>query len=176
MNLTIPIKITQGDDVAWSQTLDDYNPATDTLSCFIRGQSALDLTGVPNGNQWDFTITSAESQDLTPGRYKKQYVLLEGGIKRITLSTTELYVRPGFEELTELETRTPDEIELEEITKAIAKLASGGVSEYRIGDRMMQYQDLSELTKRQQYLRHRVAIASGKSKAGGRNVGVRFCG
>ncbi len=172
--LNIPKQITQGDDVAWSQTLEDYNPATDTLSCFIRGQSALDLTGVPNGNQWDFTLTSVQSQTLTPGKYKKQYVLFEGGTKRKTLSTTDLLVCPSFEDLTELDTRSEDEKELEEITKAILKLSSGAVSEYWIGDRKLKYQDLEQLTKRQQYLRHRVAMAKNRGAIGGRNVGVRF--
>ena len=168
--LNIPNQITQGDTVEWYETLPDYNPATDTLSCFIRGQSALDLTGVPSGNQWDFTITSAQSQTLTPGKYKKQYVIFEFGTKRKTLGTTDLLVCPSFEGLTQLDTRSDLEIELEQVNNALLK----GIAEYRIGDRMVRYQDLGELGKRQQYLRNRIAIASGKLKPGGRNVGVRF--
>ncbi|MEL6493554.1 MAG: hypothetical protein AAFQ41_00340 [Cyanobacteria bacterium J06623_7] len=170
----IPTQITQGDDIEWSQTLEDYDPSSDTLSCFVRGASALDLTGVANGNQWDFVITSAQSQDLTPGKYKAQFVVYKGGTQRKSLGITDLVICPSFENLTELETRSLDEIELEAVTKAIAKLVSGAVAEYRVGDRMMRYQDLGELTKRQQYLRNRVAIANGRLKPGGRNVGVRF--
>ena len=85
-----------------------------------------------------------------------------------------MLLEPSFEALTTLETRTVDEIELEQITLAIARLVSGAVAEYRIGDRMMRYQDLEQLTKRQRELRQRIAIASGIGKPGGRNVGVRF--
>lgn len=146
----IPKQITQGDKTTWTEKLSDYNPLTDTLSCFIRGQTALDLTGTPTAEGWYFTIDSAQSETLAPGKYKTQFVIFESGTDRKTLGTTELLVCPSFEKLTELETRSADEIELEKITKAIAKLASGAVSEYWIGDRKLKDQDLQQLTKRQQ--------------------------
>lgn len=171
---SIPNQITQGDDIEWLQALNDYSPLTDTLSCFIRGAAAIDLTGEALGGSWKFTIVSNQSQALEPGKYKAQFVVYVGGVKKVTLWTTNLLVTPSFEGLTELETRTSDEIELEEISKAITKLSSGAVAEYRIGDRMMRYQELGQLIKRQQYLRTRVAIAQKRIKPGGKNVGVRF--
>lgn len=174
MSWNIPTQITQGDFITWSEELPDYNPATDTLSCFIRGQSALDLTGVANGTKWDFTLTSTQSDALIPSLYKTQFVIYAGGTNKTTLGSTDLVVCHSFENLTEFETRSADEIELEEITKAITKLSTGAVSEYEIGDRRMRYQDLDKLTARQRELRHRIAIASGRLKPGGRNVGVRF--
>ncbi len=174
INWNIPKTITQGDSFTWSQSLNEHNPTTDTLSCFLRGQSALDLTGVPNGGQWEFTVTSPQSDNLLPGRYKVQFVVYKNGTNKITLGSADLLVSPSFENLSELETRTADEIELSEITKAIAKLVSGAVSEYEIGDRRVRYQDLDQLTRRQEYLRRRIAIANGKVIAGGRNVGVSF--
>ncbi len=169
----IPKQITQGDTVSWSETLEEYNPATDTLKCFIRGKSILDLTGVSNGNQWDFTIDTNQSILLAAGKYNTQFVI-ESGKNKKALGITELIVCPSFEKLTELETRSADEIELENINKAINKLASGAVSEYWIGDRKLRYQDLEQLTKRQQYLRNRVAMRKNPSAIGGRNVGIRF--
>jgi hypothetical protein len=76
---------------------------------------------------------------------------------------------PGFDG------RSPEEKELAALNEAIAKLASGAVSEYRIGDRMMRYQDLSQLTQRQQYLRNRIAKIKNPGSIGRRNVGIRFC-
>ncbi len=169
----IPKQITQGDRITWTQELEGYNPATDTLSCFIRGQSAaLDLNSVPNGEGWDFEITSAQSANLTPGAYKTQFVIFSGS-DRTTLGHTDLLVCPSFENLTEFDTRDSDEKELEAITKAIAQL-SNGVAEYYIGDRRVRYQDLGELSKRQRELRNRIAMAKNPGIIGGRNVGIRF--
>lgn len=179
MIFNIPKQITQGDTVKWytlTEQFSPYKPYSDTLSCFIRGAVPLDLVGVPNLKGWNFRITSVQSNTLTPGKYKTQFVLIELSGDKTTLGTTEITVLPSFENLTEIETRSADEIELELITNAIAKLKSGAVAEYRIGDRMMRYTDLGELTKRQQYLRTRVAIANGRLKPGGRNIGVRFMG
>ena len=170
----IPKQITQGDKTTWTEKLPDYNPLTDTLSCFIRGQTALDLTGTATAEGWNFAIESAQSETLTPGKYKTQFVILEFGTDRKTLGTTELLVCPSFEKLTELETRSPDEIELEAITKAINKLACGAVSEYWIGDRKLKYQNLEQLTKRQQYLRNRIAMKKNPRAIGGRNVEIKF--
>ncbi len=117
----IPKQITQGDKITWSEKLPDYNPLTDTLSCFIRGQTALDLTGTPTAEGWYFTIDSAQSETLAPGKYNTQFVI-ESDTNKKALGITELLVCPSFEKLTELETRSADEIELEKITKAINKL------------------------------------------------------
>jgi hypothetical protein len=173
---TIPQKITQGDRVTWTQNLAGFDSAFDTLSCFLRGQnSALDLTGVPlllGG--WEFNILEAQGLSLNPGSYKAQFVIFAAALGRQTLASTDLLVLPSFEALTTLETRSSDEIELEQITMAIARLASGALAEYRIGDRMMRYQDLEQLTKRQRELRNRIAMTKKSGNIGGRNVGIRF--
>lgn len=171
----IPNQITQGDTVKWSETNDDYNPATDTLKCFIRGATKLDLEGVENAGVWDFTITSAESAALTQGAYKTQFKIIASSGEHKTLGSTDLLVCQSFESLDELDTRSDDEKELEKVNNTIANYSHGKKS-YQIGDRRMEYRDLNELYQRQQYLRTRIAIASGKLKPGGRNIGVSFSG
>ena len=115
----IPTQITQGDTLEWSENLADYNSAADTLKCFIRGSSTLDLTRVANGNAWDFAINTNQSILLAAGKYKTQFVIFKSGTKRKTLATTDLLICPSFESLDTLETRSDDEIELEAGTKAI---------------------------------------------------------
>jgi hypothetical protein len=171
----IPTTITQGDRFSWWEHLSLYNPLTNTLSCFIRGQSgALDLTATGSVDRFEFTVDSVQSMGLPAGKYKTQFVIFELTTTRKTLGSTDLLILPSFEGLTQIETRSSDEIELETITSAIARLVSGAVSEYRIGDRMMRYQDLNQLTQRQQYLRNRIAKAKNPGSIGGRNVGIRF--
>lgn len=177
INWTIPQTITQGDRITWKQSLDGYNNTTDTLACFIRGLSAgLDLTGTPTPQTeggWEFTILEAQSTTLSPGNYKAQFVVFSG-TGRKTLGSTDLLVCPSFENLTQFDVRSADEKELALITEAIAKLVSGAVSEYRVGDRMMRYQDLEQLTRRQRELKNRIAKAKNPNSIGGRNVGIRF--
>lgn len=171
INWNIPQNITQGDRITWKQALDGYNNTTDTLTCFVRGlNGGLDLTGVPVGDDWEFNVLEAQSANLNPGNYKAQFVVFSGS-GRQTLGTTDLLICPSFESLTEFDVRSADEKELAAITEAIAKLVTGAVSEYRVGDRMMRYQDLNQLTNRQRELRNRIARAKN---LGGRNVGIRF--
>ncbi len=185
INWNIPKSFTQGDRITWKEKLDQYNPATDNLSCFIRGQNgSLDLTATPlpsaspllGGTEggWEFIIPEVSSATLAPGAYKVQLVIVTTAKGRQTLGETDLEVCPSFEDLTTFDARDADEIELEAITQAIAKLASGAVAEYEIGDRRMRYQDLDSLTRRQKYLRNRIAMAKNKGSVGGRNVGVRY--
>ena len=72
------------------------------------------------------------------------------------------------------EVKSSDEIELEAIEKAIAKmLTNGGVAEYQIKSRKMRYHSLDELYRQRDRLRIRIA----RRKWGGivgRNVGVSF--
>lgn len=174
MNFNIPKTITQGDRITWNEQIPGYKPNTDTLSCFVRGQKGnADLTATADGNSWKFDLSQAITNSFNPGKYKAQFVIFTGS-DRHTLGTVDLEVLPSFEKITELDPRTDDEKELEEVTRAIAEVISGGVAEYYIGTRRVRYQDLQLLTDRQRELRQRIAIASGRIKPGGRNVGVSF--
>lgn len=172
--LTIPHSITQGDRITWNQVVDGFNSSSDTLSCFVRGLSGgLNLTGVSDGEGgWNFTILEDQSNSLPPGAYKAQFVVFSGAGRK-TLGDADLLVCPSFENLTEFDARLREEKELEEITKAIARLASGAVAEYRIGDRMVRYQDMAQLTQRQRELRAIVARLKGKN-GNPNNIKIRF--
>lgn len=174
IKFNIPTQITQGDRASWWEHFPEHNPLTDTLTCFIRGQAtALDLTAVGSVDGFEFTLSETSSMQMTPGNYQAQFVIYPSS-GRLTLGNTNLTVLSSFEDLTQIDPRSDDEKELEQITTAIARLAGGAVSEYRIGDRLMRYQDLSALTQRQQYLRNRIAKTKSPKSIGGRNVGVRF--
>ena len=171
----IPTEFTQGDRLSWYEHIPGRDPISDILKVFIVGRKAKLIVTANGGiSGFEFSIASATTQALQPGKYKTQFAIFELSGDKTTLGTTEITVLPSFEGLTEIETRSADEIELELITNAIASLASGAVAEYRIGDRMMRYQDINQLTDRLKYLRTRIAIATGKIKPGGRNIGVRF--
>ena len=71
--------------------------------------------------------------------------------------------------------KTTDELELEAIEKAIAKmLTNGGVAEYQIKSRKMRYHSLDELYRQRDRLRIRVARRK-RGGVGGKNVGISFC-
>lgn len=174
--LAIPTRITQGDRVTWSETVADSDNAIDLLTFFVRGQFALDLTGVPDvedKTQWHFEIIESTASVLAPGIYHAQLVLFSSGFGKQTLGVTPLEVEPSFELLTSLDTRSSEEKELAELEKAIAQL-SNGVQEYYIGTRRVRYADLNQLYERQKYLKNRIAKMKRPRAIGGRNVGVRI--
>ena len=72
------------------------------------------------------------------------------------------------------ETKSSDELELEAIEKAIAKmLTNGGVAEYQIKSRKMKYQSLDELYRQRDRLRIRIARRK-RGGVGGQNIGISF--
>jgi hypothetical protein len=173
----IPSQITQGDRVTWKEELIPYDNLADILHCYLRGTGlAMDLIGVPDGLGWRFTILEADSVTLAVGQWHAQFVIVTPDSGRQTIGRADFMVCPGFNNLTEYDGRSDDQKELDALTIAIARLASGAVAEYRIGDRMMRYQDLEQLTKRQAYLRNRIARAKNPGNVGGKNVGIRFSG
>ncbi|MEM9273810.1 MAG: hypothetical protein AAGA80_12705 [Cyanobacteria bacterium P01_F01_bin.143] len=70
--------------------------------------------------------------------------------------------------------KTADELELEAIENAIAKmLTNGGVAEYQIKSRKMRYHSLDELYRQRDRLRVRVARRK-HGGVGGKNIGISF--
>ncbi|MEM9271512.1 MAG: hypothetical protein AAGA80_00925 [Cyanobacteria bacterium P01_F01_bin.143] len=73
------------------------------------------------------------------------------------------------------EVKSSDELELEAIEKAIAKmLTNGGVAEYQIKSRKIRYHSLDELYRQRDRLRIRIARRK-RAGVGGKNLGISFC-
>lgn len=173
---------TQGDRVEFEFTdnfeVDEQNhvfdPNLDSLKLFIRGASTLNAEAIYDG-KLKFVLESSETENLEPGTYKGQFVLNIGEITtKKTLGISTFEVCPSFENLESLDTRLPEEKELEILNEAIAKLSSG-VHRYEIHEREMEYSDLPDLIKQRDKLRNRIAKLKNPNTVGGRNVGVRFC-
>lgn len=168
--LNIPTQFYSGDRVSWWEH-PHGDPTTDILSCFIVGlENNLRLTAFGSSDGWEFNLPTEKSKTLLPGKYKAQLILYSGGDRKV-IAQGNFTVLASFEDLTSLDPKSDDEKELELITKAIATVVSGGVSEYQIGTRRVRYSDLSELTKRQAYLRRRIAIKNGTNL---KSVSIRF--
>ena len=172
-SFNIPQKITQGDAVTWTEELSDYNPSTDNLICYVRGQSRLDLTATANNGLFEFAIASDQTDDFKPGRYKAQFVIEPESGQRKALGIAELEICASFANLDSLDTRTPDEIELEQLNKAIQNLSSG-VEEYEIGERRVRYTDLPNLYQRQRYLQRRINLTKNPQFRNGRDTQISF--
>lgn len=173
MTYNLPTSFVQGDYVEFKILLEYTSSATVTV--FIRGMSnPLDLTGVHDGsNGWDFQITETQSMAFDPGNYQIQLVVFDP--HRETLGVYPLHICPSFENQAEVDTRSPEEIELEQLNAAISALTSKNIAEYYIGIRRVRYHDLASLYDRQAYLRRRIARMKNKSSIGGCNVPVSFC-
>lgn len=173
-NFNIPKSFTQGDRQSWIEHFPDSEPGVDTVSCFIRGQSSLDLTGVPNGDLWSFEITEEQSSNLNPGIYKAHFAHFAPGWGRTTLGIATIRVCADLSLESLVDNRTSDEIELELVNTAIATSLAGGVAEYEIGTRKIRYHSIESLYERQRQLKVRIARANRGGSGLGRNVGVRF--
>ncbi len=74
------------------------------------------------------------------------------------------------------EVKTSDEIELEAIENAIAKmLTNGGVAKYQIKSRKMRYHSLDELYRQRDRLRSGMVRRKNRGSIGGNNIGISFC-
>ena len=170
-----PSSITKGDRAEWFVKVSGYDSRLITASIFVRGETALDLTGTTVTGGWNFEITTAQSQSLKPGIYLAQLVLFGDSLGRKTIGNQSLTVHASLEDVTQIDTRSNEQRELELVTEAIEKL-SNGVAEYYIGDRRMRYTDLPQLYERQKYLQNRIAKLNNRSFVGGRNVAYGFYG
>ena len=73
------------------------------------------------------------------------------------------------------EVKSSDELELEAIERAIAKmLTNGGVAEYQIKSRKMRYHSLDELYRQRDRLKIRIARRK-RGGVGDQNLGISFC-
>lgn len=76
---TMPDKIFAGTTVKMTLGYGDYPAATWSAKLYMAGISVLaPVSGVPNGNDFDFTISAANTKQLKAGTYKWRVVCQSG--------------------------------------------------------------------------------------------------
>ncbi len=180
----IPPQISQGDSAVWTDSAfnDDsgnsLNSANSTLKYTISGPSSpLVLTAAASGLDWKTTLTTVQSAALTPGVYWWQMQTFATGI-RFTAAQGELLVKPDLVSVgPNYDGRTLAQIALAQAEAAYSKFSDSGgtVKMYRIGNREMMFQDLTQIREQVDYWSAKVA--SEQSAADGsksRRLHIRF--
>jgi hypothetical protein len=180
--------IQQGDSATWNDeqvTLADgvnYNSTAFTLKYELRGPgNPLTLTAAANGSGWTTTMTTAQSEGLTPGKWWWAAFYSATGIRTTAgqgefTSTPDIGAAAGV-----FDGSTAAEIALKAAEAALASFTSsnGKIKKYTIGSRSMEFATVPEILQVISYWKARVATEqSAKSIAQGlgdpRRLFVRF--
>lgn len=144
-----------------SVNADDYS-----LELVARGPSLLRITGARHSsesNRWDFTAFPAETKDLLPGRYWYA-IRASNGAQIIDLATGSFTAREDLATAEgAVDLRTPDEIALDNIDAVIAGRAKIDQQRYRINNRELYRESMTELLRLRRYYANRVRAAQMKA-------------
>lgn len=137
-----------------------------SLELIARGPSLLRITGAQSPqepNRWDFTAFPSETKDLVPGRY--WYALrATAGAQTSDLDTGSFTARADLATAEgEIDLRTPDEIALDNIDAVLAGRAKVDQQRYRINNRELYRESMTELLRLRRYYAKRVAAARQKA-------------
>lgn len=161
-----PRKITQGDDFTFKvESFTDgqgrFVSTPDwTFHAYVRGNgNNVDSTAVG----YQFTISSAVSKTLKPGRGQWQIVAIKTSTgEQSTVDRGFIDVLPDLS-VSGADPRTQDEKDLEQVDACIRQIIqTGGVAEFKIGSRSQRKYDLADLQKLRSSIKSRIIQAGSK--------------
>lgn len=176
--MNAPLEIRQGDQYTWSESSSDYPATSYTGKAYINGASALTLTAVADGADYDFTLTSAQSAALSTGTYQLQ-IRAESGSTYYTLGILTIKVLAGGVQTAGYEARNHNRIVLDALNATIEGRATQAQQSMSIGGKTIEYMSLEELiTAKLKYERFveqdEAADRVKKGLKSGKTVSVRF--
>jgi hypothetical protein len=151
-----PTEIIAGDTLTWQRAFGDYPASLGwTLSYVLNSPtsrivvSSDDITA--NGNGFAIAIPSSETKDWAPGNYQWLAIVQlpaadPAPAMRRTVALGRVIIAFDLLDATApQDTRTKNEIALDNIDAMLANTASSGVEEYTINGRMLRRYTLAEL-------------------------------
>lgn len=177
-----PAEITAGLSTQWTIDLEDYKPADGyTLNYYLlKDSKQIVLNSYDNGDgKFLFQITSAVSATYEVGNYNYKLVALLSG-EKYEIKSGVFKINPDYINLSGgYDTRTHNQITLDNIQKTIRGLANKSERQYSINGKSLERFSIAELIKVESQYKKYVQddIDAEKLKAGlgsGRKVRVRF--
>jgi len=180
-----PLEVVVGDFIQWRKTElgsdypnDEYT-ATYVARLTAGGSSEIQIVGTAYGSDYLFSVSSAVSDDFTPGYYHWQLEMV-----RDSDSERVVVERGTFTALADLDVNGADprshaEIMVDKIEARLENRADVDVSNYSINGRSLVKMSIDELMKWRDYYRAELAMEKRKErvrrgKSTGATVKVRF--
>ena len=142
----------------WQRSFEEYPASagwtlTYALNCATQRYIVAANDVVADGDGFTVTIPSTETKTWAPGEYLWLAILQNAGTgARVTGAAGRISIQPDvLDASTAIDTRSREEIALENICALLAGRAGDGVREYKIGDRELSRYSIDELMKLKSY-------------------------
>lgn len=160
----IPAEIYAGFKTSWIINNSEYSPSVYTLKYTLKkpGVAPLTLTGVADGENHLFTITSSNSAEYEPGTYYFQCYAEDSNGERFSISAGKIEVKATLlGQADAFDPRTHAQKCLEAIEAVIEGRATSNQSSVKVGTKELQYYSFTELLALRAYYRNEVESESG---------------
>ena len=182
---TEPVTVVVGDFIQWKRTDlgTDYpnNLYTATYVARITGGGAneITLTGTASGDDYLFTVESADSADFAPGYYHWQLEIVRNSDSNRIVVDRGVFTAIVDLDVNQSDPRTHAEIMISKIESLLSGKADADVSSYSIAGRSLTKLSFSELVEardyyKREYQKEVIAERIRRGKSTGATVKVRF--
>ena len=182
---TEPETVVVGDFIQWKRTDlgTDYpnNLYTATYVARITGGGANEiiLTGTASGEDYLFTVESADSTDFAPGYYHWQLEIVRNSDSNRIVVDRGVFTAIVDLDVNQSDPRTHAEIMVSKIESLLSGKADADVSSYSIAGRSLTKLSFSELVEardyyKREYQKEVIAERIRRGKSTGATVKVRF--
>jgi hypothetical protein len=155
----IPEKHRQGDTLSIALSITNYSAASYAGKLHLKGnssQKSFDATA--SGEAFAVTITSADSNELQPGRYQYGLVVTASG-ESSTILTGSIEIEPSLasEDISGFDPRSHAQIMVDELEDTLEKIAKYGVAQSVSLGKSVTYADIGTLQNLLKEKRYEVA-------------------
>jgi len=182
---TEPVTVVVGDFIQWKRTDlgTDYPNNLYTATYVARitggGSNEITLTGTASGEDYLFTVESADSADFAPGYYHWQLEIVRNSDSNRIVVDRGVFTAIVDLDVNQSDPRTHAEIMISKIESLLSGKADADVSSYSIAGRSLTKLSFSELVEardyyKREYQKEVIAERIRRGKSTGATVKVRF--
>jgi len=182
---TEPVTVVVGDFIQWKRTDlgTDYPNNLYTATYVARitggGSNEITLTGTASGEDYLFTVESADSADFAPGYYHWQLEIVRNSDSNRIVVDRGVFTAIVDLDVNQSDPRTHAEIMVSKIESLLSGKADADVSSYSIAGRSLTKLSFSELVEardyyKREYQKEVIAERIRRGKSTGATVKVRF--
>lgn len=171
--MNIPFSIIAGDSLSFSESYPDYLASDGWAASYVLLNKAgkIDFPAVADGDDFKFSVVSADTESWLPGEYQAVLVLAKDS-ERATLMSNTVTVKPNPLSVASMDGRTQAKKILDSLRSAYEKFVESGgvVQEVTVNGRVTKFRTADDILKQINYWQLMVNSEIAATQSGA-NVG-----